>query len=338
MTALSEYQRLETPGLWRASAEDQRRDVIVSVGDATLVIYDGAGRPLAHWSLAAVERLNPGLRPAQYRPGPDSPEELELTAPEMIEAIERVRRAIQRRRPHQGRLRLFLMGGALGLVLLAGALWLPDALVRHASVVVPYAKRVDLGERLLAEITDRTGAPCDAPLGRAALDRLQARLLPDARLRLEVLPGGIPRSLHLPGGLILLHRELVEEHEDPGVVAGYVLAEHARRAAADPVERLLEDAGFLAAFRFLTTGDVPEEVLAEHAARLAEAPRPAVPAPALTEVFAGAGLPASPYAYAEDPSGETTLELIEADTVSAFDAIPALPDSAWVSLQGICSG
>ena len=54
MTALSEYQRLEASGLWRASPEDQRSDVIVSIGDATLVITDLRENPLAHWSLARI--------------------------------------------------------------------------------------------------------------------------------------------------------------------------------------------------------------------------------------------------------------------------------------------
>jgi hypothetical protein len=92
MTALSEYERLESPGIWRAARAGQRRDVIVSIGDATLVIYDGADRPLAHWSLPAVVRLNPGTRPALFAPAPDAPEELEIADTEMIDAVEKVRK------------------------------------------------------------------------------------------------------------------------------------------------------------------------------------------------------------------------------------------------------
>jgi len=40
MTALSKYDRLEATGLWRADPEAQRREVIVSIGNATLVIAD----------------------------------------------------------------------------------------------------------------------------------------------------------------------------------------------------------------------------------------------------------------------------------------------------------
>ena len=40
MTALSKYDRLEASGLWRPTPQDQRREVVVSIGDATLVISD----------------------------------------------------------------------------------------------------------------------------------------------------------------------------------------------------------------------------------------------------------------------------------------------------------
>ena len=71
MTALTEYERLEATGLWRATAEAQRREVLVSVGEATLTIADFNNRALAHWSLAAIDRQNPGEYPAIYSPDGD---------------------------------------------------------------------------------------------------------------------------------------------------------------------------------------------------------------------------------------------------------------------------
>ncbi len=108
MTALEEYQRLEASGLWRASPDAQRNEVIVSIGDATLVITDLRERPLAHWSLPAVERLNPGQNPAMYHPDGDPGETLELSEneKEMVAAIEKLRTAVERHGSHPGRLRL----------------------------------------------------------------------------------------------------------------------------------------------------------------------------------------------------------------------------------------
>src|SRR6056297_874208 len=124
MTALSEYERLEASGIWRGSALDQRRDVVVSLGDATLAIYDMQDRALAHWSLAAVERRNLGASPAVFAPGPDEGEMLELDDDSMIAAIERVRRAITRSTPRRGRLRYVLMAGTLLVMLWGSVFWL----------------------------------------------------------------------------------------------------------------------------------------------------------------------------------------------------------------------
>ena len=90
MTALDKYQRLEATGLWRETSEVQRREVIVSMGDASLTISDLQDRPLTHWSIAAIERANPNKRPAVFHPDADPSETLELgdNEAEMIEAIE----------------------------------------------------------------------------------------------------------------------------------------------------------------------------------------------------------------------------------------------------------
>ena len=96
MTVLAKYQRLETEGVWRATPDAQRRDVIVSIGDATITISAGNGTALTHWSLPAIQRLNPGERPALYQPGEGSLETLEIAEAEMIDAVEKVLKAIRK--------------------------------------------------------------------------------------------------------------------------------------------------------------------------------------------------------------------------------------------------
>ena len=126
-TALSKYQRLEAAGLWRADAEAQRIDVIVSVGEATLTMTDMRERVQAHWSIAAIARANPGQTPAIYHPDGDPGETLELPENEtdMIVAIETLRNAIARQRPRPGRLRLYGVMASVLAVLLMGLFWLP---------------------------------------------------------------------------------------------------------------------------------------------------------------------------------------------------------------------
>jgi len=337
MTALSEYQRLECSGLWREAPEAQRRDVIVSFGDASLVISDSNATALTHWSLAAVVRLNPGESPALYSPGADSGEELEIDDEIMIDAIGKVISAIERARPHHGRLRLTLLGTALALVL-GTAFWMPGAMRRHTVQVVPPTVRAEIGQTLLERITRVSGAPCTGTAGTRALARLGERLLPPAAPAPVVLRAGVPSAAHLPGGLILLNRAVVEDHEDAAVAAGFILAERARAVEADPLEALLRAAGPVATFRLLTSGSLPPEVLDDYAETLLTTPPAALPDEVLLAFFDAAEVASSPYAYALDVSGESVLGLIEADPMRGRAQISPLPDADWVRLQGICGG
>ena len=337
MTALHRYDRLEAEGAWRAAPGARRQEVIVVLGDATLVIHDRGERPVAHWSLPALERRGTAM-PAVYVPGPDASEELEIADAEMVDAIETVRAVVARRQARPGALRAWLLGGALVAILVGGALWLPDALIRHTARVVPVETRAAIGDELLGHVTRLTGPPCADSTGNRALARLDRRLRgPDAG-RLVLVPGGAVESLHLPGGTVVLRRTLVEDHELPAVVAGLVLAEDAARRTRDPLLDLLEAAGPVAAFRLLTAGRIADDVLAAEAERLVQGAGAQPPRDAVIRAFARGDVSAEPYAYARDITGEAMLWLIEADPVARGASRPVLSDGDWVALQGACGG
>ncbi len=338
MTALREYSKLESAGVWRPAPGMQRRDVIVTLGEATLTLLDHRDIVLAHWSLPAIHRVNPGALPAVFAPAPDAPDELEVADPDMVEALVRVRAAVDRARPRPGRLRLWLAAGAVALLAAGSVFWLPGAMVRHAAAVLPEAARARIGQDLLANIGRVAGQPCDNEPGVAALDRLAARVLGPAGRpgRVVVLPSGVSPSGHLPGGVLLLDRTLVELAEGPEVAAGAMLAEALRAERVDPVIRLLDEAGMVTTFRLLTTGAIPRPVLDAHAERLlGRAPDP-LPDAALLARFEAVRVPSSPYAYALDVTGETVLGLIEADPVRTPTGEALLADGDWLALQGIC--
>lgn len=336
MTALKEFQRLECGGIWRSTPDAQRRDVIVAIGDATLVISDQKGSALSHWSLPAIERLNPGERPALFRPGPDAAETLELDDDTMIRGIGRVHAAILRRRPHPGRVRHFIVGGLVAIVAAFGIFWLPGAMIDYTASVVPMAKRSEIGQSMLTNVRRVAGQACNTPGGQVALERMRRRLLGDGPGRLVVLSGGVSASRHLPGRIILLNRALIEDYEDPEVVAGFILAENLRAQTSDPLLRLLREIGFFPALRLLTTGNLPDNSLDSYTESfLTEPDSPVAPHDLLVR-FEAASIRSSPYAYAIDISGETTLALIEADPVTPETAKPVLSDGDWVALQGIC--
>ncbi|SIS69461.1 hypothetical protein [Phaeovulum vinaykumarii] len=338
MTALIEYQRLEAPGLWRETPQDQRREVIVSFGDATLVIADARSeRPLAHWSLPALIRLNPGKSPAVYVPGPEPGEDLEIDDDTMIAAIEKVHAAIAARRPHPGRLRHVLAGGVLLAALGLGVFWLPGALTRHAAAVAPFSARVEIGRAALTELSTLTGTPCAAPDTARPLRALAERLLGPGG-RIVVVPAALGDARMLPGRLVVLGRPLVEGQDSPEVAAGHIIAAALSAEIEDPLHALLAWAGIGTSLKLLTSGALPVSALAGYGAHLLDAP-PAAPADdLLLEAFAEAGVPSTPYAFSRDPSGESVLGLIEGDPLRGRPMPePLMPDGDWVLLQGICA-
>lgn len=337
-TALKRYQKLECIGLWREAPELQRREVVVSFGEASLTLADPRTElALSHWSLPAVERMNPGELPALYAPGVDALETLELDDTTMIAALETVRSAVASERPRPGRLRgqLLLLGTAIVLGL--GLTFVPGALVRHTAAVVPPAMRLAIGKAALADLATVSGPPCADPSGQAALDRLSQQVFGPEAPTLRILPDGTALALHLPGGIITLHRSLIENRDGPEVAAGFALAEAARAAQADPLLALLDHAGSFAVFELLTTGQLaPGAVEGYGAELLTAAPAPLLAGP-LLERFAAAGLSSAPYARALDPTGETSLPLIEADPFPLGGPRPLLSDGDWISLQSICA-
>ncbi|MDQ2090820.1 hypothetical protein [Marimonas arenosa] len=341
MTALSAYDRLEATGLWRATPDDQRREVIVSIGEATLTISDLNDRALAHWSIPAVARANPGILPAIFHPDGDPGETLELAnnEAEMIEAIEKLRTAVERARPHPGRLRLVTLALSFAAVAALCVFWLPGALLDHAVSVVPQVKRQEIGEALLANIRRVAGRPCDEAQALPALDRLSDRLpSPQGPARLVALRGGVTEAGHLPGGIILLGRALFEDYEEPDVAAGYVIAEHLRAELEDPLHRLLSQTGLAATIRLLTTGSLTDAQLQAYSETLLTATPVALDDETLLAGFKAWSVRSTPYAYARDITGETTLGLIEADPFAATPPDPLVSDADWLRLQNICGG
>lgn len=340
MTALRKYQRLECGGLWRETPQDQRREVLVRFGDATLVLSDPkSGAAVSHWSLPAIERINKGQEPAVFAPGPEAGESLELDDPEMIAALGTVRQAVQAATARPGRLRSVLLAGTAAAVVLAAILWLPGALVSHTASVVPPAQRADIGQRALDDLIRVTGTPCNDRLGLQALAALSERVFgPVDTPILYVLPEGVEQPLYLPGDVIILPRKLVEQANGPEAAAGAALVERLRMKAQDPIVPLLEYAGLRATFELLTTASLPDTALSGYGEAMLRERPPALSDATLLAAFEAAQIPATPYALAIDPEGKTTAALASGDPYKGLAPSSLIPDESWVALQGICGG
>lgn len=340
MTALTEFQRLEAQGSWREAPEARLREVIVSVGDATLILSDPkSDRPLSHWSLPAVARLNPGAMPAVYAPGLGSRDEtVEIDDQLMIDAIERVQRAIAARRAHPGRLRGGLTVVAAAALLVALVIWLPDAIIRHAARIAPPAQARQIGAAVLADMERSTGTVCTRSSGQAVLDWLSPRLI-GADGAVRVVPGSLNGALRLPGDLYVLGGDLLEGSPGPEAAAAHLLA---AAMASDPQQvtrAALDHAGLRAVLRLLTLGTLPPDAMAGYGEALLSraVPRPA--APDLLAALSGAGISSEPYALSLDPTGQSVPDLIEGNPFrNAAPPKALLTDQQWLALQQICAG
>ncbi|MEO1561869.1 MAG: hypothetical protein AAFR98_00400 [Pseudomonadota bacterium] len=334
MTALEEYSRLEATGLWKTASQAQRREVIVSFGTATLVLSDINEMPLTHWSLAAVERLGSKV-PAIYFVAGDEEETLEIADPAMVDAIERIRLPLRPQEPHSGSLRLGLFLASILSAALAIWLWMPNALANYGARIIPAAKEQEIGNNLLGYVERFTGRSCSSEAANQALARLHARVLPGQRGSLRIAELGAQAALHLPGGITMLHIAVIEEFSGPAVVSGYVLREDIFRRSTDPIADFLKSAGLGSTIWFLTTGELSEDVYEDYARNKITSLQSPPTTQQLLQRFDIAEIPSTPFAYALDPSGVTTKELIDNDPVPQPEE-PLISETDWLAIQAVC--
>lgn len=340
MTALTEFVRLEAQGSWRETPDARLREVVVSFGDATLMLKDPASEhPLAHWSLPAIIRVNPGKTPAVYRPRSDGLDEvLEIDDPLMIEAIERVHQAINSRRAHPGRLRggLFLM--AAFFMAAAAVVWLPDAIIRHATKVAPPAQARAIGLMVLDDMARSTGAVCERRSGQAVVNWITPRLF-DEKSEIRVVPSPVNGARRLPGQIYVLGNDMLLNAAGPEGAAGHLIAAQLAISDYQVLLEALEYAGAPAALRLLTLGALPDDALQGYGEQLLQKAAPTPESSVLLEEFAKKGISSEPYALSLDPTGKSVISLIEGDPFRDTPTPkPWLNDQQWLALQQICAG
>ncbi|MBC6441996.1 MAG: hypothetical protein GDA53_02540 [Rhodobacteraceae bacterium] len=334
VTALDQFERLESIGLWKESADAQRREVIVSFGAASLVLSDINGKPLAHWSFAAVRTRNAGHMPTLYSPDWGSGEILEIEDETMVDAIAYVRAIIRRRGPHPGCLRLVTAVALVTLIVGLVVFWLPGVSADYATRIMPTAKAEEIGEETLTQVARLTGQPCAAPNATDALHRFERWLMPEGG-HIHIIDLGARYSAHLPNNQVILNRILVEEFPGPEVAAGFVLLERVRMAEADPMHGLFRHSGTGDTLRFLANGQLSPNAVAAYArTRLTASPNQPEDA-VLAAEFARTGLIIAPFASTLDPNGTSVAGLLALDPGTAGYR-PGIDDADWISLQTIC--
>jgi len=326
MTALERYIRLEAAGRWRESEGAPWREVLVSFGNSTLVLSDFSEKPLTHWSLAAIEKVAEVEGTALFAADAGTDEMIEMSDPQMIEAIGEVSqmaRAAARPAPPRRGLRWPILG-ALALVAVLGALaWWGPGLARDYArgLVSPEQERL-LSRRIMDGLSV---APCAGPEGRGARALLERRL----NLRLRVMPWSQPRLARLPDGTVLLSRGLVETARSAEEIAGWAVLAGAG-GDDSPLDSWIAESGVAQLLRFLAMAEVPDAAIAR-----------------MRELLRVQAIPTGPDAVAE-ASAALAQAGIDPRPFAARNAAapPVLPetmqpvfakDRDWVALQNICS-
>ncbi|MBL4751933.1 MAG: hypothetical protein JKX71_15385 [Amylibacter sp.] len=332
MTALEQFDRLESLGLWKESETSQKKEVIVSFGKASLVLSDNHDTPLSHWSLGAVEIRKTGDERVLYAPDKTGFETLEITDPTMNKAISKVLQAIHKPKSQRGRIRLLSTLLIMVCLFLLAIFWFPKALTDYTAQIVSDAKAREIGAKLMPHINQYAGQPCQATGTDFVIRKLEDRLTDTSHSTLFITDMGARYSTHLPGGIILANRNLVEGFSGPEVLAGFVLMERVLQKQRPAIHALFSQAGPIATLSFLITGDISDEILGSFAKNLMTRSVTLPDTTALLKIFKAVDISSTPFANAMNNQVLATDDPVK----GPFE--PILTDPEWLALQSICEG
>lgn len=367
MTALSDYAKLEAEAVFYDALTDTTTDVVVSFGERSLVIVSLDDRPLAHWPLATlVSRSKEG--PGDVRIAPDRTAEdyITLNDAEMIRAIEAVCPDLEEAPtapPKSRHRKRFWVLGILFFTAVIGYLNIAYV-TQQITDKIAVDQEVRLGESMRALVIDSIGEgadvwECTSRDGKRSLQTLSNRLAHQdiAPLKIRVIDLPSPGVLTLPGGEMLLFRDMLDRTKSPEALAGVVAHQMAHRDARSPFNHMVAEFGLIDLTMFWWGAD-PEPELIETATQVFLQRPYAVAAElaadsATFDILDRAGLPSTPYAdnldvWAQDPRGALSFakrhagpqdrisQARSADKISGKPFQPALDDRSWLSLGNIC--
>ncbi|MEM7544783.1 MAG: M48 family metallopeptidase [Pseudomonadota bacterium] len=374
MTALAQYERLESTGRYFDGQTARPRDVVVKFGDASLIILDMGDMPIAHWSLAGVRDIGDGREDGSLTltPDYDADERLTIDDPTMVQAIRTVCKDLRQRRPttpKRWRKVALWTVAALGSVYMIMFHIVP-ALSDQLATLIPPEAEAAMGEKMVDQFADLLTPGdeprfCSTPKGDKALAAMTARLEGTANvylpLTVRVLDHEMVNAFALPGGQIVLFRGLIRTADAPEEVAAVLAHEIGHVVARDPTRLTLRSAGTAGILGLLLgdfTGATVTVALSEALLRSGYQREAETSADHFaTALLAAEGLPSEPMAAfflkLKEMTGDSDPGLLshlsthpdlqgradkarEADTVGGSAFKPVLDDQEWVALRNIC--
>lgn len=333
MTALDQFDRLETLGLWHARAQDVAQEVIVKFGKSTLVIEARPDEPLAHWSLAALHRVSDTDQSVVFKVDRDADESLTIEDRTMRDAIDRVLASNQSAPPAPPKRRGFvwLFWCLVFVAVLLSALFFGLNRVIFTLISPEQANRI--ATEMVPRIEERTGPACNNEAGVRALAVIAARLSTDHPVTLRVIDLGERHVIGLPGHNAILNRATVENARSEAELAGWAALALSEPRPTTALTGLFDDGVSGDALQFLASGTVSDSAYERGVNRLliSQSTIGAPSASRLSEILVAADIPASPLSAALRREN-LALQF----TGSQNPEQPVLTDAQWVALQQIC--
>ncbi len=265
MTAIDKYTRLEALGQWRESPDEPPCEVVVSFGNATLVLSDLDENPLCHWAMAATSRLTLDGANAVYTPDTEGFETLEIDDAEMVEAIAQVSRAaatIKRRTPWLRWVFLALLMATFGAIFNAAPSLLRGQAVRMTGPESARKLGTDMVATLDADI-------CREPRADVVRELFQSRVFPDGRTLL-LIARNQPHAGVFPGGVVVVGGDVLQAMQTPNELAGLTTTLFAQSETA--MTQLFEASSSRELFEYITSGRLSDERLANAAQNIIDGP------------------------------------------------------------------
>ncbi|RVU21565.1 M48 family metallopeptidase [Methylobacterium oryzihabitans] len=192
--------------------------------------------------------------PPLMRVGPaGAAERVEFSDAALAAALAQRSPDLHRREEAGSVLRLVLWSVAAGVSVLLVALFGVPHLARVLAPLVPDAVESRLGAAVEPQVLRLLGNPpaCAEPAGRAALDRLVARLVAaapaggalPADLAVGVRRHGMANALALPGARVILLSNLIARATSPDEVAAILAHELGHVGVRDPTRSLIRSSG-----------------------------------------------------------------------------------------------
>jgi predicted Zn-dependent protease len=242
----------EFAGVFSDGLSAAQRPARVVLGGSALTLLDERNRRIAEWpyrDLRLVEQVYGG-RPVRLKPVRGDAR-LVVRDPAFLGAL--ARHARQLRRHDLQRSRAWpraIVWGAATVATLVGLYFGLPLLAEPIAAVVPLEWEERMGRSVVAQAKSmfgRSSKECTAPAGRAALERLTARLAAKVEsrytFRVEVIENNIVNAFAAPGGYVVVFQGLIANAKSGDEVAGVLAHEMGHVIERHGTEALIRQIG-----------------------------------------------------------------------------------------------